>query len=70
MKINVDEKTPVPAYVPKTITIKVESIEEEVGLRHLIDCGVYEGCPSCEHVDDVREKLRPMVYRMLSAYIP
>ncbi len=43
------EKTPPPVYTPKSITITFETLDEEVGFKHLL------GCCSLQVIDSVFE---------------
>ena len=58
-------KTPVqPAHVPKTVTIVLETLEEEVGFAHLIMC--HNGtCDHKEEADAVALKIRKRLMLLL-----
>lgn len=59
MKAEINNKTIEPSYIPKVITITMESLEDEVGLRHLIGCwDSPEKCNEAKLVKKVAERLQ------------
>lgn len=52
MKVNVKKSKPV-GYVPKTITITLENVQDEIMFKHVIGC--WENPENCYCVAEVRE---------------
>ena len=50
-------KSDTKVYVPKTLTIAFESVEEERGFRHLIMCHPLLGPSSCSSTEEVKNML-------------